>query len=131
MGTVTAYDGQAEWSTTACGRRYRFIVRRFLGHRLDEDSKVPWSWELIAVNYDKGGDVEVVSSPTMGDHIWAPAHSDARTVLASLAGFMNAWLEALASADRDSENLHLFPIEAVRMLGAVEEFYLDTHEAAV
>ena len=131
MGTVMAGEGQAEWSAIGPLRRYRFLVRRFVGHRREEDGKVPWSWELIAVDHDKGGDDAVVSSPTMGDHIWAPAHSDARTVLASLAGFMNAWLEALASADRDSENLHLFPIEAVRMLGAVEEFYLDTHEAAV
>jgi hypothetical protein len=131
MGDVLVRDGQAEWSATAPEWRYRFIVRRFLGHRLDEDGKVPWSWELIAVDHDKGGDDAVVSSPTMGDHIWAPAHSDARTVLASLASFMNAWLDALASADRNSENLQLFPIEASLMLGAVEEFYLDTHEAGV
>jgi hypothetical protein len=130
MGTVRVRDGQAEWSTTASDRRYRFIVRRFSSGRRDQDGKVPWSWELIAIDGDTLV-VEVVSSPTKGDHIWAPADSDARSVLASLAAFMNAWLEALVSADRDSENLHPFPIEAGLMLGADEEFYLDTHEAEV
>ena len=63
---------------------------------------------------------------------WARSGHSSATRLsnsASLAGFLNAWLEAVAVADLDSENLRLFPIEASVMLRAVEEFYLDTHEA--
>ena len=72
MGDIVIHDGQAEWSMTAPERRYRFIVTRLLAYQIDKDGKVPWSWELSAVNYDKGSDVEVVSSPTMVDHIWLP-----------------------------------------------------------
>jgi len=58
--------------------------------------------------------------------IYAPT-GDSAEVLATLAGFVGAWAEALDSADRgrESDNADLFPIAVRCIADYADEFYCE------
>jgi hypothetical protein len=106
--------GTAWTATDTDGYEYEAAVG---DRRLRADGSASWAWRL-SVN-----GLTVESSDD--DRIGSPSFASERSVLESLASFLDSWL----SADPDSEEADSFPESARFFEDVIEEFVLDMNES--
>jgi hypothetical protein len=109
MGEVRGFETAARWTTCIDGNRYWAVVNDIQ----PDGDRVSWNWTL------RDNDHFVTAGSD--DRIGSPSYASERSVLASLASFLDAWL----AAGPDSENADLFPESARFFEDVIEEFALD------
>ena len=123
--TVTPSDSAthgAVWTHDATEGTYQASVTLQSSEPPDEAGRHGWAYALRFVPQEGVGFQYTFAR--RAELIWSHDRDPAK-VLAVLAGFVDAWDEALCYPN--SENRDLFPMICEPFLGAVEQFYGDTN----